>query len=239
MHFRRTHGGRRVPRTGHPTPHTACGSDRTPVPNPQALHRLFNDYAAISQRPATLLSDDARRSLIFFRYEQELASGARAHSTFPVRVNQWFAALAELEAFISAEGRWPRENNKAHAGLITIREKRSAVWVRTQRSAITRQRLCDYQIRRLAAIGGFSLRPIEDRWFLQLVAYNEFVSTNQRAPRLRADEQAESSLAAWASKQRLARRRGTLPVRRIAALERLGMWSWGEVSTSRTLRHGR
>lgn len=239
MHLRRTNGGRRVPRTGHPTPHTACGSDKISVPNPQSLHRLFNDYAAISQRPATLLSDDARRSLIFFRYEQELASGARARSTFPVRVNRWFDALTELEAFIAAEGRWPRENNKAHAGLIMTREKRSAIWVRTQRSAITQRRLCDYQIRRLAAIGGFSFRPIEDRWFLQLVAYNEFVSTNQRAPRLRADERAESSLAAWAAKQRLAKRRGTLPVRRIAALERLSMWSWGEATDSASVQRKR
>lgn len=202
------------------------------MPHPTPLDRLHAEYAELDRQEPSRLTPDQRRSLVYYRHELELKRRTPSDSPAPVRVAKWFAGLIALENFVALERRWPRENNRADAEEFSDEERRLAIWVRTQRSAIDQGRRCEYQIRRLACVEGFRLRPLQDRWNHQLLEFHRFTDLHHRAPLLRSIDFIERSLAAWAAKQRFAYRNGTLPRRRIETLGHLDYWSWGPKRTS-------
>ena len=197
------------------------------MPTPTALEQLHADYAAFAQRPPTALTPDRRRSLLFYQGELALLTHKPPPPQTPTRVIQWLQSVAELEAFIARETRWPRENRRLPTGAITVEERHLATWVRTQRTAAHRGVRCDYQLRRLACVQGFYLHPLAEQWHRQVTEYQCFTDTWRQAPLLRGDDLTERRLAGFAAKQRLAYRRGRLSARQIATLERLDFWSWG------------
>jgi hypothetical protein len=201
------------------------------VPHPTPVDRLRTEYTELDLRQRSNLSADQRRSLIYFHYELDLNSRVPNPSPAPVRVVQWFAALNFLENFIAREGRWPRENNRAERDEISEEERRLAIWVRSQRSAIDHGRRCEYQIKRLACIQGFHHHPLQDRWNHHLHDFRRFTDTHHRAPSVRSTDVLEQKLAEWAAKQRFAYRDGTLSHSRIETLERLSYWTWGPKRT--------
>lgn len=204
-----------------------CGSDRNYVPPLAFMDRLLADYATLALRPPTNLSPDQRRSLTFYQAELSLLARTAGPQQIPIRVGDWLQTLVDLEAFIAQENRWPRHNNRLHKDEISQEERRLVVWVRAQRTAADQCRRCEYQLRRLACIPGFRRRPLHDRWNERVVEYRGFVGVYRQAPLLRSDNFVERSLAAWASKQRLAYTNGRLDSWRIETLERLVHWGWG------------
>jgi hypothetical protein len=197
------------------------------MPAPSPLDQLHADFAALAQRPPAALTRDHRRSLLFYRSELALLAHSAPPPQTPTRVIQWLQNLAELEAFIARETRWPRENRRLHRAAITAEERHLAIWVRTQRTAIDGGLRYDYQLRRLTCIPGFLLHPLDDHWSQHVIDHQHFTDTHRRAPLLRSDDPAERSLAAFAAKQRFAYRHGLLPRDRIAPLVRLEFWTWG------------
>ena len=197
------------------------------MPTPTALDQLHAEYAALALRAAVALTPDRRRSLLFYRCEQAMLAGTPFPPQMPARVIQWLHTLAELEAFIAGENRWPRENRRLDRAAISALERRLAIWVRTQRTAVGWGARCEYQIRRLACIPGFHLHPLDDRWHQHVSDYGTFTDTWRRPPLVRSVDEAESRLAAFATKQRFNFRNGRLSPDRIAALKRLEFWTWG------------
>ena len=203
-----------------------CGSDRNRVPALNGLDQLHADYATLALRPPGALSPGRRRSLLFYRGELALLTHTPTPPQTPILVIRWLQTLAALEAFISRETRWPRENRRLDRAAITAEERRLAIWVRTQRTAADGGVRCDYQLRRLACVPGFHRHPLDDRWYQHVIDHQHFTDTQRRAPLLRSDDSAERSLAAFAAKQRLAYRQGQLLPRRIEILERLPYFTW-------------
>jgi len=197
------------------------------VPTLNTLEQLHADYAAFAQRPLAALTPDRRRSLLFYQGELALLTHTPPPPQTPTRVIQWLQSVAELEAFIARENRWPRENRRLPTGAITVEERHLATWVRTQRTAANGGVRCDYQRRRLACVPGYHLHPLSEQWHRHVTEYQHFTDTWRRAPLLRGDDPTERRLAGFAAKQRLAYRRGRLSARQIATLERLDFWSWG------------
>ena len=197
------------------------------MPHSTPIDQLLFAYTELAQRPPKRLTPDRSRSLMFFTYEQTLASGGGSADLVPVRVMQWTMLLHALDAFVAQNGRWPRENNRAEGSTITVDERRLATWVRSQRSAADLGRRCAYQLDRLACIPGYRDRPLEDRWNAQFLAYQGFVIQHQRAPVLSSTSNTEKRLAAWAAKQRFAYRNRRLAARRISLLGQLPLWTWG------------
>jgi len=197
------------------------------VPTLNTLEQLHADYAAFAQRPPAALTPDRRRSLLFYQGELALLTHTPPPPQTPTRVIQWLQSVAELEAFIARENRWPRENRRLPTGAITVEERHLATWVRTQRTASNGGVRCDYQRRRLACVPGYHLHPLSEQWHRHVTEYQHFTDTWRRAPLLRGDDPTERRLAGFAAKQRLAYRRGRLSARQIATLERLDFWSWG------------
>jgi hypothetical protein len=192
-----------------------------------ALELLHAEYAQLAQRNPATLNRDQRRSLSYYRAElAHDAASAVTEGGFE-RAAVWILNMFDLERFIDAEGRWPRENNRVPKSGISAAERRLASWVRRQRQAAAAGRLCSYQVARLRCVPGYAAQPIEDRWDAQFRAYQRFIADQRRAPRLRSSDRLERSLAGWAAKQRLQRRAGRLPVQRANALESLTLWAWG------------
>jgi hypothetical protein len=197
------------------------------VPTLNALDQLHADYAALALRPPAALTPDRRRSLLFYQGELALLAHTPPPPQTPARVVRWLQSVAELEAFILREERWPRENRRLDRAAITNEQRRQGIWVRTQRTAADGGLRCDYQLRRLTSIPGFHLHPLDDQWSQHVIDHQHFTDTHQRAPLLRSDDLAERSLAAFGAKQRFVYRRGRLSPRRIEILERLDFWIWG------------
>lgn len=197
------------------------------MPHPAPIDQLLAAYTELTKRPPTRPSADQQRSLIFFTYEKSLANNRGSTAPVAARVMQWTTTLHQLEAFVAQNGRWPRENNRAEGSTITPNERRLATWARTQRSAAALGRRCDYQLRRLACVPGYHLRPLDDRWNDQFLDYQRFTVQHHRAPSLSSGDNGEKRLAAWAAKQRFAHRNHRLASPRLAALNRLPMWTWG------------
>jgi hypothetical protein len=173
------------------------------------------------------MSIDQRRSVTFYLAEATLVAGIEVPPLTPARTIQWLRSLADLEVFLAREGRWPRENNRLERNAISQEERRLAVWVRTQRATANDGQLCEYQLRRLKCVPGFQQRPLDQRWDQNVLALQKFVADHRRAPAIRSDDPVERRLAAFAAKQRIAYRRGTLVPTRKSSLERLEFWTWG------------
>ena len=203
------------------------GSDRKPVPLLTPLDQLRAVFAALTRRSPNSMSIDQRRSVAFYLAEAASVARIEVAPLTPARTVQWLRALADLEVFLARERRWPRENNRLKKNAISHDERRFAVWVRTQRAAANDERLCEYKLRRLECVPGYQQHPLDERWDQNVLALQQFIADHRRAPVIRSDDPVERRLAAFAAKQRLAHRRGTLLPSRIFSLERLELWTWG------------
>lgn len=181
------------------------------------IEKLLADYAALAASPNDHLTDDQRRSLMY--YEVEAAVGG-VPAVRVDRVAAWIRAVQRLDDFISGHGRLPRENNRL-VEPVPAQEQSLADWVRYQRRPATRDLHCDYQRRRLECIPGFQWDPLDMQWNTMFAAFARFVGKEHRAPRYRSDDPSERALATWAAKQRQLLRNGKLSARRRKKLESL------------------
>ena len=197
------------------------------MPHLTPLDQLRADFAALTRRSPNSMSIDQRRSVTFYLAECAVLAGIEVAPLTPTRTLQWLHALADLEVFLARERRWPRDNNRLKRNAISQDERQFAVWVRTQRAAADQGRRCEYQLRRLECVPGFQRHPLDERWDQNVLALQQFIANHCRAPVIRSDDPVERRLAAFAAKQRLAHRQGTLLPSRILSLERLELWTWG------------
>jgi hypothetical protein len=191
------------------------------------LELLHLRYAQLARRDPSTISDDQRRSLRYYRTEVQMKSDTSWRDSPSDQVSRWNRRLMELEAFISAEQRWPRENNRRPRTGVCSHEQRLATWVRTERQRSTIERRTSYQLARLSCVPGHSWHPLEDRWGIRFEMYRNFTDTRRYAPSVRSEDSTERGLAQWAAKQRYLHRNGRLPQGRVRELLTLGIWTWG------------
>ncbi|TFD48564.1 hypothetical protein E3T46_15125 [Cryobacterium sp. Hh11] len=209
-----------------PVPH-AVRAGKMLMTEPTALSTLHAEYARLCRLGPDGLTADQTLSLTYFLREQQLRDAQPGDAQIPDAITRWFQNVFALEDFIARLNRMPRENRRVPAGTIPVEEKALTSFVRAQRRAFAGARLCTYQERRLAAIGGFSFHPRDDVWTSHLREYRAFITENGRVPRLRSHDDNEHALAAWAAKQRMAYRRGRLSRERVLDLSGSGFWTWG------------
>ena len=209
-----------------PVPHSVRAG-KILMTEPSTLSLLHAEYARLRHLRPDRLSADQARSLSYFVRELQLRPERPGEAQIPDAITRWLKNVFVLEDFIARLNRMPRENRRLPANSISDEEKTLTAFVRAQRRAFAGARLCTYQERRLAAIGGFSFHPRDDVWISRFREYRDFITENGRVPRLRSHEDKEHSLAAWAAKQRVAYRRGRLSRERMLALSGLGFWTWG------------
>jgi hypothetical protein len=197
------------------------------VPPPNSLRQLHLVYAFLDTQPPSALTDDLRKSLLYYRGELTLLALLPVPDETPIRVTNWLLNLLELETFVAREGRWPRENRRLDRSLILEDERQLAAWIRTQRIAAGQGARCTYQLDRLECVDGFRWQPLDDRWHNNADTYQLFTDTHKRAPSLHSDDQTERTLAGFATRARSAHRRGRLTATRIGILEELDFWTWG------------
>ena len=209
-----------------PVPH-AVRTGKMLMTEPTALSTLHAEYEKLQRLGPDGLTADQPLSLTYFLREQQLRDAQPGDAPIPDAITGWLQNVFALEDFVARLKRMPRENRRLPAGTIPVGEKALTSFVRAQRRAFAGACLCTYQERRLAAIDRFSFHPRDDVWIERFRGYRAFITENGRVPRFRSDEARESSLAAWAAKQRLAYRRGSLPRERVLELSGLDFWSWG------------
>jgi hypothetical protein len=202
-------------------------SERHLLSHPTALDRLHAEYAALAKHSSSRPSADLHRSLIFYWYEIHDQAPTGPVVAPAIRMVGWFASVHRLEVFVRAQGRLPRENNRSGGATISPEERTLATWVRTERTATDLGRRSDYQRKRLVCVPGYRENPLEDRWNERYFEYEKLLEDLGFPPLLSSPNSTEKSLSAWAAKQRLSYRKGTLPARRIRLLQGLPVWTWG------------
>lgn len=190
---------------------------------------MHDEIAALIARSLDHLGDnpslDEARSARFAAAEAHIAAGSDPDGANS-RVNGWVRRVRELTEFTLVEDRFPRENNRAPAGVISSEESSLHEWVRLQRRSTTRDNHCDYQIQRLNLVPGFSWDPHDEAWQKSFELYQSFITVHGQAPRVRSQDTLERSLAHWAAKQRSQHRRNRLDDDRKSALQSLFIWAW-------------
>lgn len=203
------------------------------MPESRSVALLHAKYARLADRPIALLTDDDRRSFAY--YQAELAAGPTLadQEPAPTQILAWVQGVKMLETFCAREGRMPRENRRLAAGVISEEERVLANRIRGLRRSYDAGRLCRYQVERLECIPGFVWHPLEDQWHAAFLEYRNFTELNMDVPKIRSGKPAERRLAAWAAKNRLAYRVGSLSPKRVSRLNGLSFWTWGESIPSR------
>jgi hypothetical protein len=196
------------------------------MPAPSPLNDLRREYRQLHLSDHRSLTPDQARSLSYYFTELSLIHDPGSAAVAGDRVMTWSTSVLALDAFVHAEKRMPRENNRLPRDETPQVERRLADWATYQRTPATRAQHCDYQRRRLSVIPGFSWSPLDDRWWEAYREYRAFITAHGRAPRYRSEEQDEKRLAAWAAKQRWRHRRSVLPGERSQALSALTVWTW-------------
>jgi len=196
------------------------------VPSPNPLQHLFARYRALETLDSSQLKDDEKRSLRFFRVEQELRRSPEPLENTVDQVHTWVRNVLELELFVARNYQLPRVNRRSETAADPV-ERRLEQWLNYQTRPATISRHCAYQTDRLAIIPGYSATRLDDQWQSRYDQYRAFLADNRRAPVLRSADPAEKALANWAAKQRLQRRNAVLTAHRAATLDRLEMWTWG------------
>ena len=191
-----------------------------------SVENLFADYEVLAARDRVRRTEDESRSILFYRIDCALADGEPVTKFPRSQPVLWIVNVRDAEDFVTEFERLPRENNRLPVGVISQRERVLADFLRYQRRAATRERLCSYQVGRLETLAGFSWSPQDDLWQHNYVSYRQFVAEG-RSPSSRSQDEHERRLAIWGSKQRFRRRRGDLSEERIALLDSLPIWTWG------------
>jgi hypothetical protein len=117
--------------------------------------------------------------------------------------------MKEVEDFLEATGRLPRENPSRRKNPPLSAEPRLARFLRYQRRI--EENLSDIQWQRLDQLAGFEWSPVESAWYVRLGEYAAFVRARSRRPSRRSIDPHERQLAEWFRNQQLRQRRGKLP----------------------------
>ncbi|MCU1636872.1 MAG: hypothetical protein JWQ68_2111 [Cryobacterium sp.] len=125
---------------------------QTPTP----LELLHTEYERLAARDPATPTHVQRRSVKVYLTEVGASDSKSRTCDSQDRVIRWVHSLLDLEAFITREGRWPRENNRLPADAFLPGERRLANWVRSERRAAQALRRCSYQRVRLAAVPGYT-----------------------------------------------------------------------------------
>lgn len=190
-----------------------------------ALLELLARYAQLDDSPGTHLTDDDRRSLVFYRAEQQYMrirsiGGLEA----PQRVRVWLAKVILLDEFDVRHGRAPHKQARDRRGPISHEETQLAEWVANCRD--TWDKLCTYQRERLLCIPSFEPHPQGKMWDAQIELYKRLVDAAGRAPTVTSANKEEQRSARWAARVRAKRRRGTLSKHRADEVSALQYWWW-------------
>lgn len=188
------------------------------MPEPTGLARLFQEYSTLAGQDRRRQTADQARSLQYFHDEMASSGDGSAPRARTIR---WVYTVKSVDAFVTSAGHLPRENNRLPKLEIDPREQALADWIRYQRRPASRALHCEYQRRRLECLLGFSWDPLGDQWDAQFAQFTRFVGEFHRAPRYRAEDATERTIAAWAAKQRHFLRSGTLPEDRVRKLRNL------------------
>ena len=132
-------------------------------------------------------------------------------------VTLWPDWLALLSAFVTEHGRLPTQKETYHGVKI-------GSWVgnqRTNRSKLAPERVAALE----AAVPGW-MWEAADTWPDQLALLVAFVAEHGRLPRAGGESYRGVKIGSWISTQRT--NRGKLPPERVAALEAVPGWVWGE-----------
>ena len=167
--------------------------------------------------------DERIKSLRYFAVDRSIKNGDVPDDP-SVRIRTWISNVRLLEHEIAHRGSMPTLNQLDEVRGIDDEARRVIWWKVDQLRPATRRHHCNYQIRRLEGLAGFSWSPLDDRWDAQLELYKGFAKA-RHAPRYRAGG-ADRQSARWAQKQRDLYRRGALDQMRISRLEASGLWTW-------------
>jgi superfamily II DNA or RNA helicase len=136
-------------------------------------------------------------------------------------VSPWEAKLRDLKEFVRENGRLPRQT-----------EGTLGIWISNQRRrkrTLTKERMAALESLPKWSWGVVRDTPVVE-WSVQLEALREFINKEKRYPK------AAEVLGTWINTQRQNKRKGSLAEERIAALELLPQWSWGEARKTPVLK---
>ncbi|TSD11618.1 helicase associated domain-containing protein [Curtobacterium sp. KBS0715] len=168
-----------------------------------ALEQLHARWSEIAALPAAELTSDQRRSVDFYLADVQQGDSAEPH------VRRWTTMIHELDGFTTSHGRLPLAS--AERPRPRTAEQRLVDQLAYQRRPSTRAAMVEYQRARLEALPRFEWEPQNERWDAWLQQHQAFWEREQRAPRRRATDPAEASIARWVAHQRASDRVGTLP----------------------------
>jgi hypothetical protein len=190
------------------------------------LAALLNDYAAIAEQPYRTLTLDQVTSLDFYNAELDYRAGT-SENTRGALVARWIRDVNALEDYVTGTGTFPRDNRRLPRDAFTPEHRRLITWANTSIREIALGNRCDYQVRRLHTIPGFSTTPRNAVWNSQLHAYMAMLA-ERGAISTRSSDPTERHLAFWRARQRAAYRRGVLTVEQITRLEGIPGWKWSD-----------
>ena len=187
---------------------SAPWDDRTPRTVDDAP--LSNLQLDGDDAPLSNLQLDGDDSELRVRTYSPLPAAPSAGAAFATRCE-------ELAALVRAQG---------HAGVPTTNPS-LARWCGRQRRLRREGALPDARVEQLDELG-FEWDVRAARWEARLGELERLLDEDGRMPSRSADAEGERALAAWASRQRAARRDGRLDAERVAALDELG-FEWDPI----------
>lgn len=132
-----------------------------------------------------------------------------------IRRVSWEAHLEQLDSFVAANGRWPRD---------TTKEAALRSWLKQQRRAARKGALSQRRVEALRERGYLETHAVT-RWWERLREVQAFCAEHGHRPRRWVA--AEAELGTWVYYQRAVARSGGLTLERIRELERAGILERG------------
>ena len=189
---------------------------RLQVPSTTSAPPTYDTSAPWDDRTPRIVSADAQLQLdgddseLRVRTYSPLPAAPSSDTAFATRCE-------ELAALVRAQG---------HAGVPTTNPS-LARWCGRQRRLRREGALPDARVEQLDELG-FEWDVRAARWEARLGELERLLDEDGRMPSRSADAEGERALAAWASRQRAARRDGRLDAERVAALDELG-FEWDPI----------
>jgi hypothetical protein len=189
------------------------------------LVALLHEYSLLAIKPYGSLDLDQLASLEYYYAELDYRAGLLDNSR-GLLLARWIRDVNALENYVASTGTFPRDNRRLPRDAFTPEHRRLITWVNTSIREMSLGNRCNYQVRRLAMIPGFTQTSRDARWHTQLDVYQAFVATHPGVPSTRSGDQVERRLAFWRARQRAGYRRGSLAGVQIESLEAIASWSW-------------
>ena len=191
----------------------------------KAYQALLDRHERLDECPDSDLSEDDRRSLIFYRAEAQFLKVRHIDEVqAPTPVRKWIHNVTLLDDFDLRYGRPPHKHQGSQRDSIAQEENRLAEWVSHRRD--TWETLCSYQRERLLCIPSFELDQHGKWWDDQFERYAKVVDKAGHAPVVTSADAEERISARWAARVRAARRKGLLAKHRSDEVAGLRFWWW-------------